>query len=96
MHKLVGRVRGHNEERGSKSCYYRNCNDDGVEEVTDNSKAHTQGSDNKGKFADLRQAETAVHGNVEVLPSRQHTACGEDKFTDDGNNYEHENGEPVL
>ena len=95
-YNFVGRICCHNEEGSSKGSYYGNCYDDGIEEVADYAKAHTQGSDDEGEFADLRQAETAVHGDVEVLTCSQHAAGGEDKLANNGNCYENENGEPVL
>ena len=56
---FVSRVGSHNAERRGKGRHNGYGNDNRVNKIADNTEAHAQRSNNKGKFANLRQAETA-------------------------------------
>ena len=56
---FISRVGSHNAERRGKSRHNGYGNDDRINKIADNAEAHAQRSNNEGKFANLRQAETA-------------------------------------
>ena len=62
-------VRG--EERGDDAHRHYH----GIEEVGSHMERHAESGEDKGKFADLRQRETALHRHTQRLP-REQEACG--------------------
>ena len=57
---------------------------------------NTQGSYDKSKFADLRQAESALHGRLQRLPRQKHTQRAKQRLTHNHGQRDDKNGNRIL
>ena len=83
-------------ERRGEGCDNGHRDDNRIEKVADNAKAHAQRSNDEGKFANLRKAETAVYRSRKTLPGSEHAERGENQLADNGRHNEYENRQCLL
>ena len=82
--------------RGKESRYNGHRNDDRIKEVVRHLQGYSKGSDDEGKFPDLGERETGLHGNLQGLAGKQYAASREKDLPDQDKEGQDKDGHDVF
>ena len=95
-HKTVGRIGKADHVGGEEGGDDAHRHHDGIEMWAGHVERNAEGGDDEGKFADLRQRETAVHGAAQRMPGHYERKRAEHGLTTQDGERDDEHGAPVL
>lgn len=80
--KIGSRFCKTNHIRGKKGSNDRYSHHYRIQKMTCYMQRHSQRSDDKSKFSNLRQTESALHSRLKRLPCKQYSQCAEQRLPD--------------